>query len=127
MNMIERNCKACSCKILVNQKALVWNAKSHYCHQCVHDVLSKDDSEQWKQVANQINNQDAEFDLETEEEEQLVNPFNFSDIDEDNIDDILEKLEKAYGIEETNKCTCGAHAINSNFHSDWCDLDEELI
>jgi hypothetical protein len=26
---------------------------------------------------------------------------------------------------EPKKCTCGAHSVNSNFHTDWCDLYEK--
>lgn len=110
MNMLDSKCRQCGTRILVSQAASK-DPLSHICVQC--SSMDDDDSELWNQFS--ITDPDDEFDFETEEEEELVNPMIQWDVDMA-AEDYIKRLN------EKPKCCCGAEAIKSKIHSDWCDI-----
>ena len=117
MNMLDSKCYQCGTRILVSQAAAK-DPIAHICMKC--SSMDDDDKKLWNQLADSlqeaaITDPDDEFDFETEEEEELVNPMIQWDVDMA-ADDYIKRLN------EKPKCCCGAEAIKSKLHSDWCDI-----
>lgn len=117
MNMLHSKCYQCGTAILVNQRA----AKDPTAHICVHcSGVHSLDTSAWQQQAinNTSQDTDSEFEFDTLEEEELINPMIQWDVD-------MAADEYINSLNKKPKCECGAHAIKSNFHSDWCPISKE--
>lgn len=120
MNMLHSKCYQCGTNILVNQR----EAKDPVAHICVHcSGIRSDDKELWNQLADSLKeaantNLDDEFEFDTLEEEELINPMIQWDVD-------MAADEYINSLNKKPRCECGAHAIKSSFHSDWCPISKE--
>ena len=103
MNIIPAHCTWCGIVIAVNQAE--WkNPDAHICMKCTKHA----------NAYNNYTDPDEEFELITEEEEDMINQLDWDD-------DPIATIKLKSG------CECGADSVGSPWHSSWCPLYKDVM